>query len=186
MIRPVAAAGVRSWWRPSRYLSSPPASGGLAGHGVDVPERSCPPAAHRILRNVALHGRNSAASTRGRAPCRSRSHVVRRADRDGLRELGLGARVAIQALVEVLVDLVAVDAVRNGRRLHVVAARPPHVVVHGVAEQRRLGGSGIGTGPRIASTKSVAGSARRHREQGTSRREATRRPRCLCGRGFIP
>ena len=54
----------------------------------------------------------------------------------------LVARVAVQALVEVLVDLVAVDAVRDGRRLHGVVARAPVVVVDRVAQRRRLGGGG--------------------------------------------
>src|SRR6187402_3131997 len=44
-------------------------------------------------------------------------YVVRGADGNRLRERGLLAGVAVHAFVEVLVDLVAVDAVRNDWRL---------------------------------------------------------------------
>src|SRR6185436_3769165 len=104
-----------------------------------LPERVADQGLGRLLRDVALHAKV--------APRRDlRQHlalaveVVRGADRHGERELGLAARVAIQALVEVLVDLVAVDAVWNDRRLLRVVARHPVVVVHGVGQPRRLRG----------------------------------------------
>src|SRR6187402_2701077 len=60
--------------------------------------------------------------------------VVRRADRNRLRERGLLSSVAVQALIEVLVDLVAVDAVRNDRWLGAVVALDTVVVVDLIAE----------------------------------------------------
>ena len=88
--------------------------------------------------------------------------VMRRAHRDGSENSVFRARVAIEALVEILVDLIAVDAMRNDRRLPVVVARAPHVVVHGVASNgaaawrresahrsaHRVDGDILGRGPR--------------------------------------
>src|SRR6185436_1596440 len=51
---------------------------------------------------------------------------------------GFRVRMAVQALVEVLVDLVAVDAVRNDRRLLREVARLPDVVVHFIRHPGRL------------------------------------------------
>src|SRR5690606_15926233 len=64
-------------------------------------------------------------------------HVVRDAERNGL---GLGNAIAVvaeQAAVGVLVQLVAVDLVRDGRRLHGVGALAPQVLVLHVRQHRR-------------------------------------------------
>src|SRR5688572_19411629 len=103
------------------------------------PERVADQRLGRLLRDMALQA-EVAARRDLREHLALAVDVVRGADRHGERELGLAARVAIEALVEVLVDLVAVHPVRDDRRLLREVARHAVVVVHGIGQPRRLGG----------------------------------------------
>src|SRR5688500_13165486 len=64
-------------------------------------------------------------------------HVVRRTDGDRLALLDPSARMTRHTSVRVLVDLIALNLVRNGRRLHRKCACTPDVLVLLVLQRRR-------------------------------------------------
>src|SRR6185369_10702764 len=133
--------GVRSRSGPALFRLGLRAPARLPGEGVGILERIAYERLNRLLRHVALHAE---IAPRGYVieHLSAAIDVVRCAHGNCLRERCLGPGMAIQALVEILVYLIAVDAVRNDRRLQVIVARAPGVVVDGVTEQRWLRGFG--------------------------------------------
>ena len=112
--------------------SSPSSGSGAAQHGVDVDEVVVDRRLHHVLRHVAFGAEEAARRHRGEELAVA-IHEMGDADHRRLRFSGAGAGMTGQAFVAVDVDLIALDVVRDHRRLLRIV---PHFLLGSVAQRR--------------------------------------------------